>query len=141
MRARIDQVMHKEFNLLKADDELRTVLQTFVPGGIGFIPVVDGEGKLVGIVEPHDLLRTEPPDHHFTMRELARKDFVLAFLGESVDQVHREMMLKNTENVIVVDPEDRRKPVGIARANDILQLRRWLMEEESEEREIKAAQP
>jgi len=140
MRARIDQVMRKDFNLLHANDELRAVLETFVPGEIGLIPVVEEEGALVGIVEPHDLLRTETPDHHFTMRELARRDFVLAYLGESVDQVHREMMLKNTENVVVVAPHDNRRPVGIARANDILQLRRWLMEEETNERAIKVAE-
>src|SRR5580658_5337441 len=140
MRARIDQVMRKDFNLLHANDELRAVLETFVPGEIGLIPVVEEEGALVGIVEPHDLLRTELPDHHFTMRELARRDFVLAYLGESVDQVHREMMLKNTENLVVVAPNDNRRPVGIARANDILQLRRWLMEEETNERAIKVAE-
>jgi CIC family chloride channel protein len=140
MRARIDQVMRKDFNLLHANDELRAVLETFVPGEIGLIPVVEEEGALVGIVEPHDLLRTETPDHHFTMRELARRDFVLAYLGESADQVHREMMLKNTENVVVVAPHDNRRPVGIARANDILQLRRWLMEEETNERAIKVAE-
>lgn len=141
MRARIDQVMRKEFSLLHADDELQKVLETFVPGELGLIPVIEQGGELVGIVEPHDLLRTEPPDHHFTMRELARRDYVLAYLGESVDQVHREMMLKNTENVVVVAPDDNRKPVGIARANDILQLRRWLMEEETSDRAVKVAEP
>ncbi len=133
MRARIDQVMRKQFTQLQADDELRAVLHNFVPGDVSFIPVVEKNGTLAGIVEPHDLLRTEPPDHHFKMRELARRDFVIAFPGELIDQVHRDMMLKNTENVIVVDPGDARKPIGIARANDILQLRRWLMEEETRE--------
>jgi H+/Cl- antiporter ClcA len=142
MRARIDQVMHKQFDQLQADDELRTVLQNFVPGNIGLIPVVEKEGSLIGIVEPHDLLRTESPDHHFKMRELARRDFVLAYPEESVDQVHRDMMLKNTENVVVVQANDARKPIGIARANDILQLRRWLMEEETQDRRVgNAAKP
>lgn len=142
MRARIDQVMHKQFNLLQADDELRTVLKDFVPGDVSFIPVVEKDGSLAGIVEPHDLLRTESPDHHFKMRELARRDFVLAFPGELIDQVHRDMMLKNTENVVVVEPDNARKPIGIARANDILQLRRWLMEEETrEERRGDAEKP
>ena len=117
------------------------MLETFVPGEIGLIPVVEEDGALVGIVEPHDLLRTETPDHHFSMRELARRDFVLAHPGESVDQVHREMMLKNTENVVVVAPNNNRRPVGIVRANDILQLRRWLMEEETNERAIKVSKP
>lgn len=141
MRARIDQVMRKEFSLLHADDELRTVLETFVPGHLSLIPVVDADDALVGIVEPHDLLRTEPPDHHFTMREIARQDYVLAYTGEPVDRIHREMMLKNTENVVVVEPGDRRKPVGIARANDILQLRRWLLEEETGDATVKVAEP
>lgn len=138
MRARIDQVMHKEFTILHADDELRTVLETLVPSGTGLIPVVNKEGSLMGIVEPHDLLRTEPPDHHFKMRELARRDFVLAYPGEPVDRVHREMMLKNTENVVVVRPNDAQVPIGIARANDILELRRWLMEEETQDKAIRA---
>jgi CIC family chloride channel protein len=133
MRARIDQVMRKEFNVFEAEDELRTVLETFVPGDMALIPVVDAAGALVGIVEPHDLLRTDPPDHRFRMRELARRDYVLAYPGESVDQVHRDMMLKNTENVVVVQATGLRKPVALARANDILQLRRWLMEEETQE--------
>ncbi|HEV2463965.1 MAG TPA: chloride channel protein [Acidobacteriaceae bacterium] len=133
MRARIDQVMRKQFPSLQADEELRSVLKSFLPGDEGFIPVVEKNGMLAGIVEPHDLLRTEPPDHHFKMRELARRDFVIAFPGELIDQVHRDMMLKNTENVVVIEPNNSRKPIGIARANDILQLRRWLMEEETRE--------
>jgi CBS domain-containing protein len=134
MRARIDQVMRKQFKVFKADDELRRVLEKFVPDDETLFPVIEPTGGLVGIVEPHDLLRTEPPDHHYKMRELARRDYVLAFPGESVDQVHRDMMLRNTENVVVVDSNGiPHKPIGVARANDILQLRRWLMEEETRE--------
>jgi CBS domain-containing protein len=133
MRARIDQVMRKEFNVLQADEELRAVLEKFLPGDLGLIPVVNASGILIGIVEAHDLLRIEPPDHHFKMRELVRQDYVLAYPGESVDQVHRDMMLKNVENVVVVESSRVLKPVGIARANDILQLRRWLLEEETGE--------
>ena len=43
------------------------------------------------------------------------------------------MMRRNTENVILLDPDGSRRVVGVARANDILQLRRWLMEEETQE--------
>ena len=138
MRARIDQVMRTKFSVFQGGDELRKVLETFVPGDAALIPVVDGAGALMGIVEPHDLLRAEPPDHHFKMRELARRDYVLAHPGETVDQVHRDMMLKNTENVVVVERDGLPKPVGIVRANEILQLRRWLLEEETRETQLAA---
>ncbi|MDE3135045.1 MAG: chloride channel protein [Acidobacteriota bacterium] len=133
MRARIDQVMHKEFNVIQADDELRTILKNSSSESLGLMPVVEKDGTLVGIVEAYDLLRVEPPDHHFKMRELARGDYVLAYAGETVDQVNRDMLLKNVENVVVVQSNGPRNPIGIARANDILQLRRWLMEEENRE--------
>jgi hypothetical protein len=35
---------------------------------------------------------------------------------------------------MVVESHESSKPIGIVVANDILQLRRWLMEEESHER-------
>lgn len=133
MRARIDEVMQKEFNVVQSDEELRAVIEKFLPGDVGLILVVNTSGVLIGIVEAHDLLRIEPADHHFTMRELARQDFVIAYPGELVDQVHRDMMLKNVENVVVVESSRVLKPVGTARANDILQLRRWLLEEETGE--------
>jgi CIC family chloride channel protein len=138
MRAKIDQVMRKKFSQLDADAELRSVVRNFVPGDVDLIPVVEQDGRLIGIVEAHDLLRSEPVDHHFKLREIARRDYVIAYPGELIDRVHREMMLKNTENVIVVEPGNARKPIGIARANDILKLRRWLMEEEAREELVSA---
>jgi predicted transcriptional regulator len=131
MRASIEQVMKREFNVVRSDDTLQSVLEKYKPTGTGFTPVVNADETLFGIVEARDLMRIEPPDHHFTMRELARQDYVLAYPGESVDQVHRSMMLKDVENVVVVQSRQTMNVVGVVRANDILQLRRWLLEEET----------
>jgi CBS domain-containing protein len=139
MRARIKQVMRNQFTVFQADDELRTVLASYVPGDVALIPVVDKAGALVGIVEPHDLLRTDSAERPLKMRELVRQDFVLAQPDDLVDEVHREMLRKSTENVVVVRENGLRVPIGIARANDILQLRRWLMEEETLEKKQPAA--
>jgi chloride channel protein, CIC family len=133
MRAKIDDVMRKQFSVVQADVELRTILQKFAPENMELLPVVEKDGALLGIVEPHDLLKVDTQDHHFTMRELARQDYVRAYPGELVDRVNREMLLKNVENVVVVESHVSPKPLGIVRANDILQLRRWLMEEETQE--------
>jgi H+/Cl- antiporter ClcA len=136
MRARIEQVMRKQFSVMQADAELRTILQKFSPENVELVPVVEKDGSLLGIIEPHDLLRADTQDHHFTMRELARQDYVRAYPNDLVDRVNREMLLKNVENVVVVESHQSAKPIGIARANDILQLRRWLLEEETIDRKI-----
>jgi chloride channel protein, CIC family len=133
MRARIEDVMRKQFSVVQGDAELRTILQKFTPENVELLPVVDKQGGLVGIIQPHDLLKSDTQDHHFTMRELARQDFVRAYPGDLVDRVNRDMLLKDVENVIVVESHASPKPIGIVRANDILQLRRWLMEEETRE--------
>lgn len=133
MRSRMDQVMRKQFNVIAAETEFRSVLQDFSPESLGLLPVIESDGTLVGIIEAHDLLKIEPPDRHFKMRELARQDYVLAFPDDMVDVVSRKMLLKNVENVVVVERNGPPKPIGIARANDILQLRRWLIEEESKD--------
>ncbi|HKV26620.1 MAG TPA: chloride channel protein [Candidatus Acidoferrum sp.] len=139
MRARIDQVMRKQFTVVKADAELRTILQRISPENVELLPVVENDGRLLGIIEPHDLLKSDTHDHHFTMRELARQDYVQAYPGDAVDIVNRSMLLKNVENVIVVESREEPKPIGIVRANDILQLRRWLLEEETREQKTAGA--
>lgn len=133
MRARIQQVMRKQIAVVQADMELREMLKKFSPENVDLLPVVEKDGSLVGIVEPHDLLKSDTQDHHFTLRELARRDFVSAYPDDLVDRVNREMLLKNVENVIVLESPSSTKPIGIVRANDILQLRRWLLEEETRE--------
>jgi hypothetical protein len=63
-------------------------------------------------------------------RDIARQDYVLARREETVDQVTHRMLVLNAENV-VAEGNGASRPVGVARAADILRLRRWVLEEES----------
>jgi len=47
-----------------------------------------------------------------------------------VDEVTRDMVIHNVENIVVVEGDGLLKPIGVARAADILRLRRWVIEEE-----------
>ena len=40
------------------------------------------------------------------------------------------MVIEDVENIVIVDGASPEKPVGVARAADILRLRRWQIEEE-----------
>jgi chloride channel protein, CIC family len=128
MRSRIDEVMRKEFAAIPADTDVKSAVRDFYSENAGVLPVVEKDGSLVGVVEAHDLLKEI--NNPVNARDIARQDYVLASLGETVDKVTRRMISQNAENVVVVDGNGAGKPVGVARAADILRLRRWVMEEE-----------
>jgi CIC family chloride channel protein len=128
MRARIEQVMRKSFTTVAADDDVRTAVREVTPEATGVIPVVGKDGHLAGIIEAHDLLKGF--DSNLKVRDIARQDYVLARPGQTVDEVTKEMILRNAENVVVVEQDGKTAPIGVARAADILRLRRWTVEEE-----------
>ncbi len=129
MRARIEQVMRKEFTTLKPEDDVKIVVRDVTPETTGVIPVIESDGRLAGIVEARDLLKGVDSD--LKVRDVARQDYVVARRGESVRQVIAEMEAHNTENVVVVDRDGNTTPIGVARAADILRLSRWTAEEDS----------
>ncbi len=129
MRTRIEQVMRKEFTTVGPEDEVKIVVREVTPETTGAIPVVEKDGSIVGIVEARDLLKGVDTD--LKIRDIARQDYVLARLGDTVGRVMGEMELHKTENVVVVERNGNARPIGMARAADILRLGRWIAEEET----------
>jgi H+/Cl- antiporter ClcA/predicted transcriptional regulator len=128
MRGRVEQVMRKTFTVIKADDDVQAIVREVSPEQAGVMPVIEPDGSLAGIIEAHDLLKGF--DSNLKVRELLRKDYVVAHPGETVDEVTRDMVIHNVENIVVVEGPGESKPIGVARAADILRLRRWVIEEE-----------
>ena len=126
MRGRVESAMSQTFTAVDADKEVQTVVREASPEANGVMPVIDADGRLVGIVQPHDLLKGV--DRNPKVREIMHQEYLVARPGETVDQVTRDMVVHNIENIVVVDGDD--KPIGVACATDILRLRRWLIEEE-----------
>ena len=137
MRARIEQVMRKQFPAIPADAEVMFVVKDVAPENTGVLPVVEKDGTLAGILEAHDLLKGL--GGQVRARDIARQDYVLARREETVDQVTRRMLLRNAENVVVVEGNGVTRPIGVARAADILRLRRWVLEEEGHAAELHAS--
>ncbi|MGO9273018.1 MAG: chloride channel protein [Terriglobia bacterium] len=130
-RSRIEEVMGRKFTTIGADQELQAVVRDLATENGDVFPVVESDGRLVGVVEAHDLLKD--PNRPVKLRDIARQDYVIAYPGDSVDRVTRAMIARNVESVILMDGDTSPKPIGVARAADILKLRRWVIEEESHE--------
>jgi acetoin utilization protein AcuB len=54
----VRNIMQTDVVTVRVDDSLRDATRRMLERGIGALPVVDREDKLVGIVTEHDLLRT-----------------------------------------------------------------------------------
>jgi CIC family chloride channel protein len=128
MRSRVEEVMRKNFTVIKAEDPVQAIVREVSPEQTGVIPVIEPDGKLAGIIEAHDLLKGF--DTNPKAREIMRQDFITAYPGETVDEVTRDMIIHNVENIVVVEGDGLLKPIGVSRAADILRLRRWVIEEE-----------
>jgi chloride channel protein, CIC family len=129
MRARIEQVMRKEFTTVNPDDDVKLVVREVTPETTGVIPVVEKDGRIAGIVEARDLLKGV--DSNLKIRDIARQDYVVARRGQIVAEVVRQLEAHTTENVVVLDRDGNAAPIGVARAADILRLSRWITEDES----------
>ncbi len=126
MRGRVESAMSQTFTTVSVDKNIQEAVKEVSPDAAGIMPVVDADGRLVGIIEPHDLLKEVNPKAK--VREIMHQEYLVASPTETVDQVTRDMVVHNIENIVVVD--DFGKPIGVARATDILRLRRWVIEEE-----------
>jgi CIC family chloride channel protein len=128
MRGRIEEVMRGNFTEIKADDDIQAVVREVSPEQAGVMPVIEPDGSLAGIIEAHDLLRGL--DRNPKVREIMRHDYIVARVGETVDEVTRDMVIHDVESIVVVEGNGLLKPIGLVRAADILRLRRWVIEEE-----------
>lgn len=88
------------------------------------LPVVETDGKLLGIVEAHDFLHMGG-ERDLKVRDVVRKDYVVARPDELVPAVARRMLAHHADNVVV---EDEGKPEGVVRAFDLLRLQHGLAE-------------
>jgi CBS domain-containing protein len=90
----------------------------------GVIPLVDGEGRLAGIVTDRDLcmaaMTQARPLHAIAVTSAMARDVVRCHPDDPVETVERQMSHNRVRRVPVVDAENR--PVGMVAMNDLARL-------------------
>jgi CBS domain-containing protein len=139
---KISEIMTKEVKTLSPDTPAVEALNRLFENRISGLPVVDGQGKLVGMFTEKDILRAILPSYvsqvgRFVYEnspktikckiarlagakvgELMRKEVVKVSEGSPVCEVAHIMLTQNVRRVPVVDGEDRVK--GIVARSDVL---------------------
>ncbi len=106
-------------------------------------PLVDHEGKLVGIVTRSDLLELSTRDGQGerTLESLVGRKLVVAFPYEPLRVAANRMLAANVGRVLVVAPDEPARVVGIVTRSDVLKARLRMMDEEERRERVLTLTP
>ncbi len=136
---RISDVMTKDPITIKADKSVKAAAKLMLRHRIGGLPVVDDEGKLIGIITRHDLVRafSERYTGKFRVDSAMRRDFAKALSTHSIYYVVKLMDSDPAKKVLVVEPDG--KLLGVIAKRDVVmaQILRPLVEARGKDRFIR----
>ena len=108
--------MRREVITAKPDDEVKEVARKLVAKGIDHLPVIDRDGKLIGIVTSWDLAKAIANDRN-VLSEIMTRKVITAREDESIDVVARRMAQHNISGLPVID--EAKQVSGIITTDDI----------------------
>ncbi|MCD6325198.1 CBS domain-containing protein, partial [Candidatus Bathyarchaeota archaeon] len=113
---RVRDVMRREVITAKPDDEVKEVARKLVAKGIDHLPVIDRDGRLIGIVTSWDLAKAIANDRN-VLSEIMTRKVITAREDESIDVVARRMAQHNISGLPVID--EAKQVSGIITTDDI----------------------
>ena len=113
---KVGDIMNRNVITAKPTDDVKSVASKLVERGIDHIPVVDEEGRLIGIVTSWDLAKAVAQDKR-RLDEIMTRKVIVAFENESIDVVVHRMGQHNISGVPVVDKMNH--VIGILTTDDI----------------------
>jgi CIC family chloride channel protein len=116
----VDEVMTREVRTIPASAPVGEARAVAATGGHGAYPVVDEEGRCVGIVGRGDVLLAEAPEDS-PLAEVDAGDVVAVSPDTSVLEALHRMLEESVEHLPVLDDDGRL--VGICTRTDILRVR------------------
>lgn len=141
------RVMTRQVVTIPASLSLGEVRRQFFSPGSTFshqgYPVVNAQGKLVGIITRSDLARLAAPDGQAetTLESLVGRKLIVAFPDEPLRVVARRMVAAQVGRVPIVSPEDPTQVVGMVTRSDLLKARLRMMDEEERRERVLTLTP
>jgi len=140
---KVKDVMSKDIVSIKPDDNAREALELLMKMEISGLPVIDENGKLVGMFTEKDILKNTLPSYlekvgkfvyeenpkstrrklqhldHMKVSQLMRKDVVTTTDDTTLCEVARIMLMEKARRIPVVDKATK-LVVGIIARGDVL---------------------
>ncbi len=121
---RVEEVMVREPHTVPADLPIKCLASEFLETSQHGFPVIDVDGRLLGMVCVEDyrraLLNGGPPTTELLVRDIASRELVTAYPDETVGTVMRRMAPRDLSRLPVVERTNPHRLVGLVRRNDIV---------------------
>ena len=117
MRTKVSEIMSRNPVCVKAPGTKRDVLRTLVKHNITGVPVVNEEGKLIGIISRRDIFEN-PGEEQVAL--LMRRDVPTVREDESIETAAAIMIRYGRRHVVVVDDENH--VIGVLTPQDFLKV-------------------
>jgi chloride channel protein, CIC family len=117
---RVEQVMTRDVQTLPTAATVGDAVARFAAGGHSAYPVVDGDGRVVGVVSRGDLVGGEEPEES-TLGELLSGPVAHVGPADTVLAALEQMLEAEVDHLPVVD---RHRLVGVCTRTDVLRARR-----------------
>lgn len=124
----VRRVMSTDVQTLKDSLTLEEARRRFEDGAHSAYPLVDDQGRCVGIASRTDLLQSSTEDPGRPLSHVASRDVVVVQPDETVLAALQRILEEGVEHLPVVDHSERL--VGICTRTDVLKARRWQLEHE-----------
>ena len=123
---KVEEVMVKDPVSVTTELPITTLAERFIDTGRHGFPVLDGQGKLFGVVSLEDYRKaiSEHKDNNdasgLKVREIATQSVVTVYPDETVGVALHRMAPRDISRLPVVSRDDPRRLVGMVRRNDIV---------------------
>lgn len=119
----VGEVMTREVETIPQDLPLRAVRDRILETGHQGFPLVDEEGRLVGIITGRDVMEAIKRDKNLPAIAVAQRELIVAYPDETLDLVWERMGRHDIGRLPVVAREDPQRLVGFLTKGDLIRFR------------------
>jgi CBS domain-containing protein len=118
---RCSSLMKTDIESCKCDEPVESAAEKMKTRNVGFLPVCDEEGAVVGAVTDRDLVVRVLGEHRSTsdtvVRDVMTSELVCCSPDADLNEAEELMASHRKSRILCVD--DRRRPVGVISLSDI----------------------
>ncbi|RMF86708.1 MAG: chloride channel protein [Nitrospirae bacterium] len=119
----VESVMHTDFTWVPESLDLHSLAEKFRTSPWIYFPVLDAEGRMVGIISLNDIrtvLLEEELANLVVVADLMTREVITVYPDDTLNRAMEQFGLKDIEQMPVVSREDPRRVVGMLKRQDVI---------------------